>query len=69
MCRRSSDPFSDWWKVFSSFMPCGGRRFYTRKERVEALENLKRQLEKEIAGIEELIQDLKQRTPSGSTEA
>lgn len=62
MYRTSCDPFSDCWEMFRSFMNCapwGGRRFYTRQERIEQLEKLRARLQKEIAGIDELIQDLK----------
>jgi len=36
-----------------------GRRFYTRKEKIEELERLKKRLQQEISGIDELIEDLK----------
>jgi len=39
--------------------PWSHRRYYTRKERIEQLENLKQRLEREIAGIQERIDDLK----------
>ncbi len=56
------DPFSECWRFFSTFMTCGsGRRFYTRKERIEELEKIKKRLREEIAGIEEMIEDLKSR--------
>jgi len=43
-------------------MTCGsGRRFYTRKEKIEELEKIKKRLREEIAGIEEMIEDLKSR--------
>ncbi len=62
MYRTGFDPFSECWGFFRSFMCCGpwgGRRYYTRKERIEQLEALKERLKKEISGIDEMIQDLK----------
>jgi hypothetical protein len=65
MHRTRFDPFCNGWDFFRSFMDCsgwGGRRFYTRQERVEHLERLKRRLQQEIAGIDERIQDLKRQS-------
>lgn len=62
MYRSNFDPFSECWDFFRSFMFCGpwsGRRFYTRREKIEELEKLKKKLQQEIAGIDEMIQDLK----------
>ncbi|MBI2821614.1 MAG: hypothetical protein HYX74_05265 [Acidobacteria bacterium] len=62
MYRTSFDPFSECWEMFRSLMFGGcssGRRFYTRQEQLEELENLKKKLQREIAGIDERIQDLK----------
>lgn len=59
MYRTGFDPWSECWKLFSGFMCCGSRRHYTRKERIDQLEKLKKNLQDEIAGIDELIQDLK----------
>lgn len=52
------DP-SWWWRCFAGSASCGGRRFYTKAEKVEELQKLKKRLEKEMAGIDELIADLK----------
>ena len=60
MYRSDFDPVSECWKFFSSFM-CPGRRFYTRKEQIEELERTKKRLAAEIAGIDELIEELKSR--------
>jgi DNA-binding transcriptional MerR regulator len=62
MFRVSFDPFCSGWDIFRGFMDCagwGGRRFYTRKERIEELERIKKRLQREISGIDELIEDLK----------
>ncbi|HYK90564.1 MAG TPA: hypothetical protein VE398_17455 [Acidobacteriota bacterium] len=62
MYRTTFDAFCQVWDVFRMFMSScglGGRRFYTRTERIEHLEKLKERLQKEIAGIDEMIQDLK----------
>ena len=58
---RTFNPFLDSLEFFRSFMSCGstGRRFYTRQERIEQLEKTKSQLQQELAGIEELIADLR----------
>lgn len=64
MTRTTWDPISECWNLFrrfSSFGCCGGRRYYTRKERIEELEKLKTELQREITGIDETIQDLKDR--------
>ena len=55
------NPFAEGWELFSRFMCCGmpGRRYYTRRERIEHLEKMKERLQKELAGIEEAIEDLK----------
>lgn len=56
------NPFSQFCKLFSGFLSCAmpsGRCFYTRKERIEHLEQIKKKLQDEIAGIDELIADLK----------
>jgi hypothetical protein len=37
----------------------GGRRFLTKEEKVEWLEEYKTNLEKELAGVTERIQELK----------
>ncbi|HEV8132865.1 MAG TPA: hypothetical protein VGQ81_16580 [Acidobacteriota bacterium] len=61
MYRTSFDPFSESWKIFRRFMFCApscGRRFYTRKEKIEELEKLKKRLQQEISGINEMIEDL-----------
>ena len=61
MNRTSFDPVSQGWELFRDFMCCGfgGRRYYTRKERIEQLEKIKQHLQKELSGIQELIEDLK----------
>ena len=60
MYRTTYDPFCGLLNVFRSFMFCGGgRRFYTRKERIEELEQLKERLQQDLSGLEELIGDLK----------
>ena len=54
MYRTDFNPFSECFRFFSSFACCGpwsGRRFYTRKERIEALEKLKKQLQDEINAV------------------
>lgn len=38
----------------------GGRRYLTKQERIEWLEEYKSNLEKELAGVTERIQELKQ---------
>jgi hypothetical protein len=38
---------------------CGGRRFLTKEEKIEWLEEYKSGLEKEITAVTERIQDLK----------
>ena len=56
------DPFSECFRFFSSFMHCEdwpGRRFYTRKEKIERLEAIRKRLQDEIAGIDEMIADLR----------
>jgi len=66
MYRNDFNPFAECFRLFSNFTCCGpwsGRSFYTRKERIEALENLKKRLQEEIAGIDETIADLKSREP------
>jgi hypothetical protein len=58
------DPWSEGWKFFANFMCPGssaGRRFYTRNERIEQLEKIRKKLQDEIAGIDERIQELKRR--------
>lgn len=58
------DPFSECFQFFSNFMRCGAwspRQFYTRKERIEKLEGLKKRLQDEIAGIDEMIEELRSR--------
>ena len=65
---RQSDfnPFSECFRFFSSFAcggPWSGRHFYTRKERIEALERTKKRLQDEIAAIDEMIADLRSREP------
>jgi len=64
MYRSDFDPFSECFRFFSSFM-CGGpwshRQFYTHKERIARLEELKKRLQDEIAGIDEMIEDLRSR--------
>lgn len=62
MYRTCFDPFSECWEMFRSFVFCApwcGRRFYTRKEKIEELERLKKRLQQEISGINELIEDLR----------
>ena len=62
MCRTEFDPFSECWKFFSSFAcwsPWSGRYFYTRRERIDALEKLKKRLQDEITAIDEMLDDLK----------
>ncbi len=64
MSRTMMDPIGECWDLFRRFSPfgcCGGRRFYTRKERIEELEKLKTELQREITGIDELMKDLKDR--------
>ena len=63
MNRTSFDPFYQGWELFNRFLCCGigGRRFYTRKERIEQLEKMKQQLQQELSGIQELIEDLKKK--------
>lgn len=39
---------------------CGTRRFFSREERIEMLEGYREQLEKEIQGLDNHIQELKQ---------
>jgi hypothetical protein len=66
MYQADFNPFSDCFKFFSGFAcggPCSGRHFYTRKERIEALERTKKRLQDEIAAIDEMIADLKSREP------
>ena len=66
MYRTDFNPFSECFRFFSNFACCGpwsGRRFYTRKERIEALEKLKKQLQDEIIAIDEMIADLKGHEP------
>ncbi len=70
MYRTNFDPCCGAWQFFRAFMdsaPWGGRRYYTRKEHIEQLEKLKGRLEKEIAGIEELIRDLKEKDAKHSS--
>jgi peptidoglycan hydrolase CwlO-like protein len=58
------DPFSECWRFFTSFMSCGcptGRRFHTRQEKIEELEKIKKNLQQEISGIDEMIEELKSR--------
>jgi len=39
---------------------CGhGRRYFTREERIEYLEEYKKELEQEVAGVAERIEELK----------
>ena len=61
MNRTSFDPVSQGWELIRDFMCCGfgGRRYYTRKERIEQLEKIKQHLQEELSGIQELIEDLK----------
>jgi len=61
MTGASFNPFYEGWELFRSFLCCGpaGRRFYTRRERIAQLEEMKKRLRQELAGIEELLEDLK----------
>ena len=66
MYQADFNPFSECLRFFSSFAcggPWSGRHFYTRKERIEALETTKKRLQDEIAAIDEMIADLKSREP------
>ena len=66
MYQADFNPFSECFRFFSSFAcggPWSGRHFYTRKERIEALETTKKRLQDEIAAIDEMIADLKSREP------
>src|SRR5881628_195563 len=66
MYQADCNPFSECFRFFSSFAcggPWSGRHFYTRKERIEALERTKKRLQDEIAAIDEMIADLKSREP------
>ena len=65
MYRGYSKPCSLWWGFFSGSW-CGGRRFYTRQERIERLEKTKQALEKDLAAIEERFQDLKSQETKAS---
>ena len=38
----------------------GGRRYFTKEEKIEWLEEYKSNLEKELAGVTERLQELKQ---------
>jgi hypothetical protein len=38
---------------------CGVRRFFTREEEIEMPESCKKQLQREIAGVEKRIEDLR----------
>jgi hypothetical protein len=38
----------------------GGRRYFTKQEKIEWLEEYKSNLEKELAGVTERLQELKQ---------
>lgn len=38
---------------------CGLRRFFTPEEEIEILEDYKKQLQREIVGVEKRIEDLK----------
>jgi len=61
MYQADFNPFSECFRFFSSFAcggPWSGRHFYTRKERIEALERTKKRLQDEIAAIDEMIADL-----------
>jgi len=55
------NPFIQGMELFRSFMCCGssGRHYYTRHERIQQLEDIKKRLQQELAGIDELIEDLK----------
>jgi len=57
----SYNPFFESLEFFRRFMACGstGRRFYTRQERIEQLEQIRNRLQQELAGIDELIADLR----------
>jgi hypothetical protein len=62
MYRTRFDPFCSGWDFVRGFMDCagwGGRRFYTRQERIDQLERLKKRMQQEISGIEERIQELR----------
>lgn len=64
MYRTYFNPFSECWAFFSSFAcrgPWSGRCFYTRQERIEALEKLKKRLQAEFNALDEMIEDLKSR--------
>src|SRR2546427_13074623 len=53
MYQADCNPFSECFRFFSSFAcggPWSGRHFYTRKERINALERKKKRLQDEIAG-------------------
>src|SRR5437016_10288097 len=53
MYQADFNPFSECFRFFSSFAcggPWSGRHFYTRKERIDALERTKKRLQDEIAG-------------------
>ena len=66
MYQSDFNPFSECFRFFSSFAcggPWSGRHFYTRKERIEALERTKKRLQDEIAAIDEMIEDLRSREP------
>ena len=66
MYQADFNPLSECFRFFSSFAcggPWGGRHFYTRKERIEALERTKGRLQDEITAIDEMIADLKNREP------
>ncbi len=66
MYQTDFNPFSECFRFFSSFAcggPWSGRRFYSRRERIEALETAKKRLQDEIAAIDEMIADLKSREP------
>ena len=66
MYQADFNPFSECFRFFSSFAcggPWSGRHFYTRKERIEALERTKKRLQDEIAAIDEMIADLRSREP------
>ncbi len=66
MYQSDFNPFSECFRFFSSFAcggPWSGRHFYTRKERIEALERTKKRLQDEIAAIDEMIEELRSREP------
>jgi hypothetical protein len=70
MYRPMFDPIWDCWDLFRKFSSMGcsaGRRFWTRKERIEELERLKAQLQREITGINEMIEDLKAQEAKASS--